>query len=64
MILDYDETAQTVRVSGLTLMERCLIQVGSERSAIDHCRRLYGLDRKTARLLVRAVRDGEEANDE
>lgn len=60
MILDYDKDAQTVRVSGLTPIERALIEVGSERSAIDHCRKVYGIDRSTARLLARAVREGQE----
>lgn len=64
MILDVDETTRTVRVSEYSPIELALLRGGSERTAIDHARRFYDLDRGTARLLVRAVREGEEVDSE
>lgn len=54
----------TVRITGLPAIDRALIQAGTERTAIEHCRKMYALDRPTARLFARAVRNGQEVPDD
>jgi phosphoribosylformimino-5-aminoimidazole carboxamide ribonucleotide (ProFAR) isomerase len=46
-------TAVTVTVSPLTV---AFAKVGSERTAIDTLMKLHGIDRATARAIVREVR--------
>lgn len=56
-VLSFEEGG-VVRLTGLPILERALLTVGSERSATRTAQKLYGLDVGHARLLVKVIREG------